>query len=80
MNGALYTTHLLSLDSLLAIVKAITYRDHAKITDDDIASADALRARKALKNHLMNAVENFNREPNDGITYLISKFERYSLH
>ena len=67
VSGNLYATHLLALESLLSIVHSITNNMSNSSENEDIC-----RKKKESKTLLLNAVELFNRNPEEAIQFLKS--------
>jgi len=75
VSGVLYTTNMLSLEGLIYILQSIASRlptGNARVAENLEMSADSMRIKKQMKTRLMQGVETFNREPEDGIKYLQS--------
>eukprot|EP01114_Cavostelium_apophysatum_P009107 TRINITY_DN2217_c0_g1_i3.p1 TRINITY_DN2217_c0_g1~~TRINITY_DN2217_c0_g1_i3.p1 ORF type:complete len:1471 (+),score=363.32 TRINITY_DN2217_c0_g1_i3:184-4596(+) len=77
VSGSLYTTHVLSLDGLLAIVQSISGRlgpdptyPLVQVAHPSYPTPDELRLKKLQKTNLMTGVEAFNRDVQEGIKFL----------
>jgi len=75
VSGVLYTTNMLSLEGLIYILQSIASRlptGSARVAENLEMSADAMRIKKQMKTKILQGVETFNREPDDGLKYLQS--------